>query len=109
MANVKPITPQEALELKQNVIIPDVVFEAFNELIATEFDGSHASIRQDDVVNLILKKMSAAGIDDPQVNYRWLDIEPLYRKAGWQVEYDKPGYNEEGPALFKFTKKKSGS
>ena len=36
----------------------------------------------------------------------WLDVEGIYRKAGWDVEYDSPGYCEDYPATFKFRKKK---
>ena len=32
-------------------------------------------------------------------------IEPLYREKGWNVEYDKPGYNEFYKARFIFKKK----
>jgi len=35
----------------------------------------------------------------------WLDVEPIYREVGWNVEYDKPGYNETYEASFKFTRK----
>lgn len=34
----------------------------------------------------------------------WLDIEDTYRKAGWNVEYDKPGYCENYDAYFVFSK-----
>lgn len=36
----------------------------------------------------------------------WMDIEPIYRKSGWRVEYDKPAYNETYPATFTFSKKR---
>jgi hypothetical protein len=32
-----------------------------------------------------------------------LDIEPIYREAGWIVEYDKPAYCENYDANFTFT------
>ena len=32
----------------------------------------------------------------------WLDIEPIYRRAGWLVKYDKPGYCENYLANFTF-------
>ncbi len=34
-----------------------------------------------------------------------LDVEPSYRAEGWEVEYDKPGYNETYEATFTFRKK----
>lgn len=35
----------------------------------------------------------------------YLDIEETYRKAGWSVVYDKPGYNETYDAFYTFTRK----
>lgn len=36
-----------------------------------------------------------------------LDIEEVYRKAGWVVSYDKPAYNENYDAIFTFKSKTS--
>ena len=36
---------------------------------------------------------------------KWLDVEEVYRKAGWKVEYDKPGYCEDYEAYFVFEKR----
>jgi hypothetical protein len=33
-----------------------------------------------------------------------MDVEDVYQKAGWEVEFDKPGYNEDYEANFKFSK-----
>lgn len=35
----------------------------------------------------------------------WLNVEYLFRAAGWEVQYDKPGYNETYEAYFTFSKK----
>jgi len=32
----------------------------------------------------------------------WLNVEEVYRAAGWAVEYDKPGFNESYSATFTF-------
>ena len=37
-----------------------------------------------------MKKTSA----DKICEEGWLDVEDVYRKAGWEVIYDAPGYNE---------------
>lgn len=101
---IKPITPTEAQSLKQTQI-PDAVFDAFNQMIASEIDSNgQAVITQDEVIALICKKM---GIDRFQVHMRWLDIENIYRNYGWEVEYDKPGYNESSSATFTFKQKES--
>jgi gamma-glutamylcysteine synthetase len=37
---------------------------------------------------------------------KYLDIESLYKKHGWVVVYDKPGYSETYDPYWTFTKKK---
>src|ERR1700692_3611370 len=103
MNKVKPITPDEVVPLKES-LIPDEVFEAFNELIAENFSGGSATIRQSDIVARATDKIKAKG--GLIFDYKWLDIEDIYRKAGWKVSYDKPGYNESYPAIFEFSRKR---
>lgn len=94
----KPITPDEVVGVKK-VIIPKKVFEAFNTLIAGNFSGSSAVVGQDEVVTL----MVANGLSEGDIYDKgWLDVEDVYKSAGWIVEYDKPGYNEDYPATFTF-------
>jgi len=99
--SAKPITPKEAAEQKV-ASIPEAVIEAFNELIAKEFRAGTATVLQGDVVQLASSKM---GVSPANFDYDDLNVEPMYRKAGWKVEYDKPGFNETYPATFKFTKR----
>ena len=100
---VKPITPSEV-----KIVIPDAVIIAVNRLIQDKWDGTKAIIKQDEIMELI----SSDREDDPRpkrsevYKHHWLDFEDLYRQAGWSVEYDKPGYNEDYDAYFKFERKK---
>ena len=99
---VKPINPDEVVEQKK-ACIPDAVIEAFNDEIARRFLGNSATVKQDDVLARIQEK----GIERGMVfDNGWLDVEDIYRKAGWEVFYDKPGYNETYASTFKFTRKK---
>lgn len=98
---VEPIGPKDVLGLKEKVI-PFEVIEAFNEMIASKFDGRQSKFTQIDVVKLILKKFDEHG-NKRAFNNDWLDVEPLYEKKGWKVEYDKPGYNEAYDATFAFS------
>lgn len=98
---VHPIKPEDVAVEKQRTI-PDEVFSSFNELIAQKWDGHSATIKQDDVVALIVKK----GLSKKEISDKgWLDVEDAYRSFGWYVEYDKPGYNESYPATFTFKRK----
>jgi hypothetical protein len=100
----KPITPIEVVSLKET-LIPNEVFDAFNELIAKKWNGRSATIKQNEVVKLITGKMQ---LQDDSILYdnHWLDIETVYREAGWVVSYDKPAYNESYEATFKFESKR---
>ena len=98
-----PIRPEEVGEIKRN-LIPELVFDAVNELIARNLNGKQALILQEDIINNILSRMEIPDRNHVFANH-WLDIEALYSTCGWVVEYDKPGHNETYPARFIFTKK----
>lgn len=92
--NVKPITPGEVYLAAPQV--PDHVIETWNKLIAKNWDGRQATIMQKEAI----KALGGTGGE----KMAWLNIEEIFRQAGWVVEYDKPGYNETYEASFKFTK-----
>lgn len=97
---MKPITPAEIINKDRT--IPDQVIESFNELIVENIRCSVARVYQEEVLEKICDKMPA--VDRREViNNKWLDIEDLYRSAGWKVDYDKPGYNENYQAYYTFT------
>jgi hypothetical protein len=101
-AVVKPITPAQA-GYKKGKTIPDAVFNAFNQLIQEKLGEAGAvTIKQNEVMERILKLQP--GLSRQEIfNKHWLDVEPFYRKAGWHVEYDKPGFNESYDAYFVFS------
>lgn len=94
----KPITPSEIAKAKES-FIPSEVIEAVNELIAINYTCGYALVYQKAIVELASKKLKT-----DQFNYQWLNIEEIYREAGWKVNYDKPEYNESYPAFFEFKK-----
>lgn len=101
---VKPLKPEEVFDRKLEDI-PDAVLEAFNELIARGSGGhqNYSVVRQTEVVELIVSK----GIDRKEIFEKgWLDIEEIYRRYGWSVMYDKPGYNETYEPTFTFRRVK---
>lgn len=112
MSNVvQAITPDEVVEEKAQHV-PDVVIAAFNQLIAQTWNGASSNFMQDDVVQLIVSKGLQEGT--PLLTRRdifakhYLDVEPIYRAAGWEVTYDKPGYNETYSANFTFRRGRRG-
>lgn len=118
---IKPITPREVIGKKKE-LLPDAVLEAFNELIAKHWNNGEACFKQDEVVALICQKLEqelnkGGSSDDNWMSVRkqeifdnhYLDVEGIYRKAGWTVNYDSPAYCESYPATFTFRSKKSKS
>lgn len=104
---VGPIKPSEIRAAKR-ASIPDEVFAAFNEAIARSWDGHQAIVRQDEVTEAIVRAMHIPR--DELFRRHLLDVEEAYRADGWDVKYDKPGYNETyHPATYTFTIRRGGS
>ena len=102
--SVKPITPEEATSAKADSL-PESVLLAFNELIAKNFDGRMSEFTQKEAEALLVKK----GIKRSDIYEQgYMDVEDIYREAGWRVTYDKPGYNESYDAKFTFERKTKG-
>lgn len=102
-----PIKPKDVVKRKAETI-PEPVFDAFNELIVQNFNGRFANIKLKTAADLALKKIRESG--GPQYSRQelydlgFMDVEDVYRKAGWKVEFDKPGYCETYDAYFTFSK-----
>lgn len=94
----QPITPKQALKSKSTAI-PPIVFEVFNALISDRAKLGGFSLGQ----KVVEKALKDAGVDlGEALDKGWLDIEPHYRKAGWDVDYDKPAYCEAYEASWSF-------
>lgn len=94
-----PITPEEVVGRKA-ALIPEAVYEAFNELIAEHWIGSDSAFT---VAAAKTRIRAKSGLDT--VLPHWLDVEPIYRDAGWSVTLDRPGYDENYDARYIFRKK----
>ena len=102
MCKGKPIKPEEVERVKADVM-PDEVIDVFNELIVKHWDGSKAVFKQDEAVDLLVDRLHV----DSYVLFdrHYLDVEGIFKDAGWAVKYDSPVYNETYPATFEFRKK----
>lgn len=94
---MKPITPQEAAK---KASLPTAVLEVWNEMISSKFNGQSSTINQGDIVRALVERMSTSR--KMVFDNGWLDVELLFRQAGWRVTYDKPGFDENYEAYFKF-------
>lgn len=100
---VKPITPEEAGFAKAGVL-PVEVLKTWNEMIIVKVSNGVARITQDQIIAALMK---TTGVEREAVfKSGWLEIEDLYRAVGWDVDYDKPGYNESYQPIFTFSKGK---
>jgi ABC-type transport system substrate-binding protein len=111
---VKPISPKDVVQAKHDSL-PDEVMRAFNTLIAERWDGHSSYIKQGEVVKLIVESLEKnptyQDLNPEKIRKLifekgWLDVEGVFRKVGWKVEFDRPGYNETYEAHYTFTGKR---
>ena len=103
---VEPIKPKEVVGKKKEAL-PDEVIEAFNELIAEHWKNKSSSFLQRKVIARIQQKMGAGVISGQEIcDKGYLDVEAIYIKAGWDVKYNSPAYNESYSESFDFSEKR---
>ena len=97
----KPLSPAE-VEKRAIAEIPEEIIETINNMLIKNVRNGRCTLLQKDILREI-KGMH--NIDSTKIfENGWLDFEPIYRDVGWDVEYDKPVYNEDYEAKFIFTK-----
>lgn len=98
---VAPIKASEISDRRDDSI-PDEVIASFNELITKNWRGHSATVRKDDAIRLIVSK----GLKQSDIfENGWLDVMDIFRKNGWHVEFDSPGYDESYEPFFIFKNK----
>lgn len=102
----RPITPKEAKKGHSEAIPPEV-YDAFNDLLRKYGSQKTITIKQNEVMDSILKRLPTVKRQEVFDN-NWLDIESAYIQNGWDVHYDKPGYNESYEAFWEFSHGKRG-
>ena len=98
---IKPITPQDIASYKEETFPPEV-FKAWNELIASEFNGSSATIFLSRAKSHLQAYLS---IHDIRYDQKYLDIEDVYRNFGWNVSYVNAAYNDAFESYYEFEPK----
>ena len=98
---VKPL-PISKITVRKSFEIPELLIVIVNSMLKQQWDGQQAILFKND----ILKKLTAVFDKSEReiLQSHWLDIEPHYRKAGYDVEYYRPPYGQVGKAYFKFSK-----
>lgn len=97
---VIPIKPSE---IKRT--IPEWVIQGANECIRAHYQDSCKTsyFTQDALITYVLRYAPDETIGRKDLfDNHWLDIEPIYREVGWEVEYYKLSFYENGLASFTF-------
>lgn len=102
MSTLKPLSPSE---VKQKAIesIPDEMIQAVNELLIENASRSSIVIKQKDIEDRF-RKLSKGKYNHVDIYAKgWMDIEPVYSKAGWKVRYESPDRDQNFEEYFAFT------
>lgn len=103
MEIVKPVSPDQLANQDEHDIHPSMI-RAINILLS-RFDGYSLNLTQREIVEKFLNlepNMKRSDVFDN--NY--LDFIGIYRRAGWDIVYDRPGYNESYEPNYTFKKSK---
>ena len=103
---MKVYTPED-VKNKHNEMIPDFVITAFNDLLTENYADKGTVIKQDDAISRILQYSKDDELTREIILEKgWLDIEPLYQKNGWEVNYENPAFNDLFEPYFVFKPEK---
>lgn len=93
-------TPDDALA-QHSATIPEEIFEIVNGFLAERVHNRTIEIEQREIA----AKLELTDISEAQaISHGWLDFEDVYKKAGWIVNFDKPGFNESYQPIWTFEK-----
>ncbi len=100
------ITPDEAIAQFKKDIPPEVI-SCWNEVIMNNLYVDKKYVESHFTLEELKKALkNKVGFDDNnKMHLHWLDLEDVFRDAGWSVKYDQPAYNESYEATFTFKKK----
>ena len=102
----KALSPTEveiqSKQFRRDRIPPEVV-QVVNDMLIEEYGtGGVVTLLQKDI---IARVREVTGLTNDTIYARkFMDFEDVFRAAGWKVVYDKPSYNEDYEANFKFSK-----
>ena len=105
---VKPIKPNE-IDEKIIYAIEDQMLQAVNNMIVKNWNGDSATVKQCDIIEEYFKvngKRRTQKARTELFERKQLNFEQAYRNSGWDVEYDRPGYNETYEPTFTFKPKR---
>ncbi len=96
--HVGPIKPEDV----KVAPIPEEVIHVFNDLIQKHWDGEGATIEQGKVLQVVSLAMGIS--KDEVLDRNYLNIEEIYREAGWKVIYHSQTSVDDLLPWFSFSK-----
>lgn len=78
---MSPVKPEE-------VVLPSEVIEIFNELIRENWEEDHCIVNTEEAVSRMKQELG-------KWEGTWLEIESVYRRSGWKVDYKTRPNGEE--------------
>jgi hypothetical protein len=101
MSKIMPITYEEVIK-ERGLEIPDSIIEAVNFLIKKNFNPNKKGSKV--YIDEIIENSPFSYEEFDEKGWIEFDFECLYGKAGWNVEYFSPDFNEIYSPYFEFTK-----
>lgn len=100
---MKPITPEEAVRRRADPLDPRVI-DTWNKMITEKIrPDRRAVISQPEIIDALIEAIGFGCTRADVIEGRWLDIEDLYRAAGWDVVYQKAHYVDNYESTFTFS------
>lgn len=96
-----PISPEQA-KREHVSLIPDEVIEIVNGLIRQRVNPNTERQSFDITVDEI-KAAYNGNYSNRKFDSNWLNFEPIFRKAGWEVVCDVPAYYESYSTTYRFS------
>lgn len=98
----QPLDPKCLVKTKA-FEIPSIIISITNKLIDENWDGHQSKVWQSELLSRI---QHMTGIDREDIlRNSWLNLESVYRRVGYDVNYIAPAWGEKGDAYFEFIPK----
>lgn len=102
----EPIRPNQVKR-----VLPDYIIDSVNQLIEEKYNGGSFTITKKDIITKAFnhpdqtKYENRSPFEQHLYDKKYLDFEPLYRKAGWECDYEYPDHGETFDPYYKFKNK----
>lgn len=109
MSEIKPLSPEEVINLRPKHILPEII-EAVNKFLCERFNGNNSvKILKKELVSKTIIACEANGKTMTErilIDNGHLDFEIIYSSVGWKVKYESPDRDESFESYYLFTPKK---